>query len=623
VIHEHDALELASAAIDFDLSPSETERLGAAIADCPVCAERALSYRRHMRLLAELPHLEAPDATRRRVMRAAMTGRTTDTRTPMLLLAAALLLGALLAAAAAVGGAFNDSSPRELPPLDLALTSPAPTKGAPSPDVVQPSPPSVGSGSTRAPLGADTIADVVSNNLRIRSEPRVAADSIKFEPLLKVGDRLFVIGGPVAANDYDWYEVASWRPTDPSITFPTGWVSRADHDGTTWIQAATRGCPTAPTIDVLSAMHRFETLACFGGRSLQLRGFVIGPEQRDPCQLEQSVRWCIEGPTWLAGVGGRSAFLDSVSINAASGPGPLVLGLDPKGSVVDTDLPMGRMSSFEGAFDHPDAATCTFAAQPSPVTRLAADDAVLRCRTQFVVSRAAADANFLQPQAAAVTTTDGLRVRSKPVVDDTSERFNPLLASGTRLFVLQGPVAGSGYDWYQVVAPGVSRSGGGPMVGWVAVASKTGQAWAKPLPLACPASDGLVSLVDLARVATGAVSDGGLSCFGGRTITTRATLRADCDQSRTTSGVDWLARPSAASMVMTDGGATFTGRISPENVVAMCAIAGDASWNVEGHFDDPDSSACGVGSATDPAVIAARYECRTNFVVTLTAQNGQ
>lgn len=45
---------------------------------------------------------------------------------------------------------------------------------------------------------------------------------------------------------------------------------------------------------------------------------------------------------------------------------------------------------------------------------------------------------------------DGLRVRSAPEVSAASERLQPLLGTGTMLFVIEGPVEGSGYDWYRI-----------------------------------------------------------------------------------------------------------------------------------------------------------------------------
>ena len=193
------------------------------------------------------------------------------------LLVAAALLGLMLAGAAAVG-AFRSQPVDQL--TDVPSSSP-PALG----DVVSPEPsrsvdpsasPSDGGGSAfGAPLPRDSIAEVVSGRLRIRSQPRVADDSIKYEPLLGVGARLMILDGPVTANDYDWYQVAAWDPKDPQATFPAGWVARGDHDGTPWISETADVCPTGEvTIADVVGLAPAERVACFGHRELRLRAFV-------------------------------------------------------------------------------------------------------------------------------------------------------------------------------------------------------------------------------------------------------------------------------------------------------------------------------------------------------------
>lgn len=618
MIHEHDALELASAAIDFGLTPAEADRLAEAVADCPVCAERAAAYRRQMRLLTDLPVLEPSSAVQRRVMHAAVTGRSVDTRTPMLLLAAALLLGALLAVAAVVGGVFKGTPHlTELPPPDVATPAPSTLLAAASPQVDPTASADPGTTAGGTILRPDSIAEVVSNNVRVRSQPRVADDSVKYEPLLKVGDRLFVIAGPVAVQDYDWYQVAAWRPSAASPAWPVGWVVRADHDGTPWIRTASIGCPTAPTIDALIAMHPDEALACFGDRRLVLRAYVSGGPPTVACQAGGSGAACVTGPTWLAGTGGWTASVDASAAASTTGPGRLPFAIDPTAEGGTAGLLAGRMVVVEGGFDHPAASTCAAGGDPATGLPLTNEEAVLRCRSRFVVSKATLEKNFLIPQTAAVTTTDGLRVRSLPVVDDTSQRYEPLLASGTRLFVLQGPALGSGYDWYQVIAPTVTQRGGGPMVGWIAVAAKTGETWAGPLALGCPPTDRPVMLADIGRLSSGAVPDGGLSCFGTRTITTTASIQVTCGGTdpHSTDPVNWLAAPARMTVLLTDDVATVTARVHPELAGrADCDVTPAAPWTVTGRFDDPAAATCGVGS--DATAVMARYRCRSIFVVT-------
>ena len=66
----------------------------------------------------------------------------------------------------------------------------------------------------------------VSDNLRVRSEPRVADDSIKYEPLLPLGTELTVLDGPVNGSGYTWYRIAPVSFT--GLEGPgQGWVAKA------------------------------------------------------------------------------------------------------------------------------------------------------------------------------------------------------------------------------------------------------------------------------------------------------------------------------------------------------------------------------------------------------------
>jgi len=76
----------------------------------------------------------------------------------------------------------------------------------------------------------------------------------------------------------------------------------------------------------------------------------------------------------------------------------------------------------------------------------------------------------------AITTVDTLRVRSQPNVGDESIKHEPLLESGTELHILDGPVAGSGYWWYEVsLTPGALRND--VTTGWIAAGDRDGTPW--------------------------------------------------------------------------------------------------------------------------------------------------
>jgi hypothetical protein len=84
-------------------------------------------------------------------------------------------------------------------------------------------------------LGSQVVT--VSDHLRVRSVPDVSDASIKYEPVLPIGTELRVIGGPVSASGYVWYEVS---PTSFKLShgIDHGWVAMADHDGTPWLALA-------------------------------------------------------------------------------------------------------------------------------------------------------------------------------------------------------------------------------------------------------------------------------------------------------------------------------------------------------------------------------------------------
>ena len=214
MIHEHEATEIASAAMDFTLAPSAGETGSPASRTCSVCAERRSRSSRANPVHAGLPVLDASDATRHHPAPAAMT--VMPVRSPMMLLVAAALLLAMLLGVAAAAGAPSAAGRAVRRRADAAKGCPrrsmAKAAGVDRPGCRRRCP-----GLRRRP-SVSSIVVVVGGNLRVRSEPRVASDSILHEPLLRTGDRLFVVEGPVPASDYDWYRVA------PIATDP-GWSS--------------------------------------------------------------------------------------------------------------------------------------------------------------------------------------------------------------------------------------------------------------------------------------------------------------------------------------------------------------------------------------------------------------
>ena len=123
------------------------------------------------------------------------------------------------------------------------LHTPAPTASTAAPaatSTLRPTP--VSSSAASAPaqsadplLGALVVT--VSDRLRVRSAPEVSEASIKYEPVLPLGTELRVIGGPVRASGYVWYDVTPVS-FDLAGDVAHGWVAMADHDAEPWLALA-------------------------------------------------------------------------------------------------------------------------------------------------------------------------------------------------------------------------------------------------------------------------------------------------------------------------------------------------------------------------------------------------
>lgn len=135
----------------------------------------------------------------------------------------------------------GSTEPSPTPPPTASASASARTSSAPS---VEPSP-------TTAPTPApsewprpphdallpSSLVKTVADRLRVRSQPRVSDDSVRYAPLLPLGTFLEVVDGPIFASGYFWYQVV---PIGISLEADAdrGWVAIADHDGTPWVSLA-------------------------------------------------------------------------------------------------------------------------------------------------------------------------------------------------------------------------------------------------------------------------------------------------------------------------------------------------------------------------------------------------
>jgi len=238
-----------------------------------------------------------------------------------------------------------------------AITGTTPPASA-SADTAAPSavPGSAGpDGSPPASAAADgdvlpnSVVVTIVDRVRVRSEPRIADDSILYEPVLPTGTALFVLDGPAVASGYEWYQVV---PLSPEVDTRYGWVAAASREGEAWIRPAEASCPPRPaSVAELVGLSPGLALACFAGVPISLEVRVV------PCNCDYDGPQT--EPAWLGVDGAEPVLLVDPALTAAPSNVEewLILHLHP--SVGDAgSIPSGSIANVTGTFDHPAAAGC-------------------------------------------------------------------------------------------------------------------------------------------------------------------------------------------------------------------------------------------------------------------------
>ena len=214
-----------------------------------------------------------------------------------------------------------------------------------------------------------------------------------------------------------------------------------------------------------------------------------------------------------------------------------------------------------------------------------------------------------------VTTlaSDGLRVRSEPRVSDDSFKLLPLLPPGSQLYVLDGPVSASGYDWYEV-APLSSRT---LPSGWVASADRDGEPWIAAGAFDCPPLP--TDFRSLSALPRGV----GLACFPRAPITVEARLiSCNCDVDGSWYTPDWFFLGSGSPDLLVDPRVTAVPSDSADWFVLNLDPTGEHPdvlpigqvVEVRGIFDHPAASSC-TRTEIDGEPVSSPG-CRLEFAVT-------
>ena len=284
----------------------------------------------------------------------------------VLLLAAVLLWGC--------GSSRPTPSPTQVP---------EPTSPTVSPKGTTPTPPAISSAASVPPGGPtdpllNAVVVTVSDRVRVRSEPRVSDDSIKYEPVLPLGTQLLVLDGPVSASGYTWYKVAP--VSFEGLEGPGhGWVALAGKDGEPWIAT----CPPRPDLAALASMGSNLGLACYGDQEITFMA-RLAPFDGLACPDAPGFDWWIE-PFWLGPCNfdvfltpleGEPNYDFSVKLHPAIDRGTLPAYFDDLGNSTWTTV------EVTGQYNHPKARTCRGKGEQPPKP----EAVVLECRGQFVVA---------------------------------------------------------------------------------------------------------------------------------------------------------------------------------------------------------------------------------------------
>lgn len=240
-MHDHrDILELAAAAIDFDLDRDERKRLNDAVETCPLCRRQVAAMRATATVLRRPLAIGTPGRVRDVVIGSALRR---SRRTPSLRSALAASLSILVV----LGGTAVVISTRGLgtvPAASPAASAPGPTAAAqqssptssapdassapPSASTVRPSPVQVN------PLrSGDVAAMVTDERLVIRTKPSTGVDSAIFKPRVYPGQRVLILEGPIEASGYPWYRVR--------LGGIEGWAAGTGADGEPWLAPVRNG----------------------------------------------------------------------------------------------------------------------------------------------------------------------------------------------------------------------------------------------------------------------------------------------------------------------------------------------------------------------------------------------
>jgi hypothetical protein len=214
--------------------------------------------------------------------------------------------------------------------------------------------------------------------------------------------------------------------------------------------------------------------------------------------------------------------------------------------------------------------------------------------------------------------TNDLVMRSKPGTGDDSAIYDRHLNEPTLLYVVDGPVAASGYEWYLVQPFTMSGRGHDYPLQWVAAADKTAEAWIASASIDCNERPGVSTLIDQSAVAS-------LACYGDRDLTFSAAYDGPDAVIPSTVSPSWLTgfgyrlRPVDQPPTTDYYPILFVHRRGDTLFSDEFGYSVGTLVRVTGHFDDRHARHCSAGplpgETSPPPVAETVLLCRSQFVV--------
>lgn len=241
----------------------------------------------------------------------------------------------------------------------------------PTPTLVASEPPSPRSRGD-AHLSAGEHASVTVGTIEARYRPVAEAPAVT---VLSSGDRVYVVDGPIVANDAVWYRVQ--HPAHRNVPGFV-WISfETQAEAEAALVAFEPRCPSSPIdMELFEEMTPMERVLCFGDEPITLGPvFVIA--------IPPGTEEVSGNPAWLAGPAPWELYTTFNWPNATT-EGTLSGRTEP-----GTNAQLASESWMEvvGHFDHPDAVGCS-RQLPEPGYVESTDLAQLWCRQQFVIVEA-------------------------------------------------------------------------------------------------------------------------------------------------------------------------------------------------------------------------------------------